>query len=101
MFTFVIISPFQFLRDKDPSLRLYIVVCVSSEGPMLFNLGGVKCQPFLKCNHWKQTLKMFCNGTVRFGYCLIQCSDYGVTITLAKVRLYSTCTRSTVSFGSV
>ena len=29
-----------------------------SAGLVVSNVGGVKCQPFLKCsNHWKATLK--------------------------------------------
>ena len=43
----------------------------SSAGLVVCNVGGVKCQLFLKhSNYWKRTLKIFLNGTVRFGYCL-------------------------------
>ena len=56
---------------------------------------------FLKdSNHLKRTLKMFLNGSVCFGYYYIQSSDYGAT-NVVKVSLYSTFTRSTVSFGYV
>ena len=72
-------------------------------GPVVRNVGGVKFQPlsFLKhSNHLKRTLKMFLNGTVRFGYCLTYNLLYGAT-TMAEVSLHSTFTRSTVSFGYV
>ena len=38
---------------------------------MLRKVGGVKCQPFLKCsssNHWKRALKMIFKGTGCFQF---------------------------------
>ena len=47
------------------------------------------------------TYNILYNGAVRFSYCVaIKSSDYGAA-TVAKLSLYSTCTRFTVSFGSV
>ena len=46
------------------SIYIYIYIYMVREthfssGPGLRNVGGIKCQPFLKhCNHWKWTLKM-------------------------------------------
>ena len=54
---------------------------------------------FLKhSNHLKRTLKMFQNGAVHGILFNIQSTDYGTSI-VAKISLYSTFTRSTVSFG--
>ena len=50
----------------------------------LRNMGGVKCQPFLKhSNHWKQALKRFLKRS-RALWCLfsIQSSDYGAASVL-------------------
>ena len=56
---------------------------------------------FLKhSDHLKRTLKIFSNGSVASLLFNIQFSDYSAT-TVAKVSLYSTFTRSTVSFGYV
>ena len=51
----------------------------------LLNMGGVKCQPFLKhYNHWKRVLKMIIKGTGCF-----QFPDIVLTST-AKESLRST-----------
>ena len=34
----------------------------------LCNMGGVKCQPFLKHNHWKRTIKFIFKGSVYFQF---------------------------------
>ena len=54
-------SPFV-LTEHISSIYIYVVHArhFSSAGPVLHNVGGVKCQPYLKHgNHWKPTLKMF------------------------------------------
>ena len=85
---------------------------------MLSNVGGVKCQPFLKhSNHWKWEIKMIIKGngcfqfpeavvtstkgTVRFGLSLVSSLPSSDAATVAKVKLFSTWTLSTVSFYSM
>ena len=65
------------------------------------NVGGVKCGPLSKVlpleTNTKNVLKWIHALRLLFN---IQYSDYGATNT-AKVSLYSTFTRATVSFGYV
>ena len=57
--------------------------------------------PFLNhSNHLKPTIKKFLIARALRLLFNIQSSDYGVT-NVAKVSLYSTFTRSTLSFGYV
>ena len=73
----------------------------SSAGGMLRNVGGVKCQPFLNAvtigNYTKYVLKWNLALWLLFS---IKFSVYSAA-KVAKLSLYSTCTRSAVSFGSV
>ena len=78
--------------------------------PHIRNVGGVSPLPFFirassfKCsNHWKRhgQLKMFLNGTMRLGLSLVSSLLSTVATTVAKVSLFSTWTRSTVSFYSM
>ena len=53
------------------SIYIYIYMVrethFSSVVPGLHNVGGVKCQPFLKCsNHWKRALKFKGSGCFQF-----------------------------------
>ena len=74
--------------------------------PRIRNVGGVKPQPFfvpaisnIVTNGNSTGTKNVLKGSVRLGLSLvsIQSSVYGAT-TVAKVSLFSTWTRSTVSF---
>ena len=59
----------------------------------------VSVKPF--SNHWKPNTKNVLKGNrALWSLFSSQSSDYGAT-TVAKVSLYFTCMRSTVSFGSV
>ena len=52
---------------------------------MLRNVGGVKCQPFLKrINHWKRELKMIFKGSRCFQF------PEAVVTSTAKESLHST-----------
>ena len=73
----------------------------SSAGGILRNVGRVKFQPFLNVvtigNYTKNVLKwnlaLWLQFSIKFSvYC---------AATVAKLSLYSICTRSAVSFGSV
>ena len=67
----------------------------SSAGQVLSNVGGVKCQPFLKrSNYAKNVLEW--NHALWLLYS-IKSSFYCVA-TVAKLSLYSTCTRSAAGF---
>ena len=78
--------------------RQPICACACS---VVRNVGGVKCGPLLKhSNHFKRTLKCFKMDPCAWLLFNIQSSDFGAT-NVAKVSLYSTFTRSTVSFGYV
>ena len=47
----------------------YVRPHFSSAVPGLFNVGGVKCQTFLKyCNHWKRAQKFFFKVTWCFQF---------------------------------
>ena len=47
----------------------YVSSHFSSAVPGLRNVGGVKCQPFLKLsNHWKRALKMIFKGSGCFQF---------------------------------
>ena len=57
----------------------------SSAVPGLRNVGGVKCQPFLKhSNHWKRALKMIFKGSGCFQF------PEAVVTSTVKESLYST-----------
>ena len=58
----------------ENEIRIYIYIYIrethcSSAVPGLRNVGGVKCQPFLKhSNHWKRALKMIFKGSGCFQF---------------------------------
>ena len=69
-----------------------------SAGPVVRNVGGVKCPPCLK-------LVMNTKNVLKVNRALLllvsnKSSDYGTGM-VAKLSLYSTCTWSTVNFCSV
>ena len=70
-------------------------------GPVVHNAGGVKFRPFCKAEPLETNPKNVLKWNLALWLLFnIQSSDYGAT-TVAKISLYSTFTRSTVSFGYV